>query len=536
MSKESTESLEHLLTERKGVAWLRVAVSAGVLLGFGLACAPGDDDASTESPGGVYLTSIAVLPPVGEAIGPTDGTDPDALAEALANEISTVLSRVPWLKVIPFYSVRAVQRAGLTIPQLLDTLQVAHILQGTLILEGGRINIRIGHADDADHEKAGREFSIALDAWLAEQPRIAGLVAQEFVTEFGGESAIRLADLPAQSPAQRDVLIGAGLLGQRTPDGIRRAIDAYWNALEKDSTYAPAFAQLSSAYALALNYRYQIGMDEYSVAGLAEALATRAIELNPDGAAGYASRSYLRALAGAPTVNAAADIDRARRLEPNNPSVPSWSARVHSLLGDDNEAFREAVRAAELDQLGSGRQIAVAYQAFRMRRYQIAVDYSDIALGLEPDLMLPRVVKARALVLMGLPEQCLTLDLGPHEGARALCLWATGDEQAAQRIVESLEASYNIEGLSDFTRITKAEDLAVFYAYTGNAQASLQWIERAYDQSPTGIELRVLESEIFDGVRNEVGFQFAVNRLRGNLWDRVVAAWEGPLVRPATDG
>jgi eukaryotic-like serine/threonine-protein kinase len=511
-------------------------ISAGLVLILVLACAPpGRGEADNQSVGS-YLTSVAVLPLEGRTVGPSDGTDPDALGEALANEVITALARVPWLKVIPLYSVRTLQGSGLSELQLLDTLKVEHLLRGTLTLEDGRLSIMMGHFDAPEEDDSGRTFTISLNDWLEEQPRIAGEVAQGFVTEFGGDDAIQLGDLPAQSPGQIDFLIGNRSLGQRTPEGIRKAIRSYWTALEKDSTYAPAFAQLSSAYALALNYRYQLGMDEYSMAGLAEALATRAIELNRDGAAGYASRSYVRALAGAPTVNAAADIFRARRLEPNNPSVPSWSARVHSLQGDDEEAFREAVRAAELDPLGSGRQFAVAYQAFQMGRHQEAVKYADIALALEPDLMLPRVVKARALVLLGVPEQCLKIDLGPHDGARALCLWATGDETGAHRIVDSLEASYGSNPSGEFTRITRAEDLAVFYAFIGDAERSLKWIERAYDQSPTGIELRVLESELFDGMRNETGFQFAVNRLRGDLWERVVAAWDGPLLRPATEG
>lgn len=482
-----------------------------------------------------YRTSIAVLPPEGRLVGPSDGTDPDALAEALANEISTALSRVPWLKVTPFYSVRAVLGSGLSSSQLQDMLGVEHVLGGDLLLEGGRISIRIGHEDDAGRHEAAQEFAISLADWLDEQPRIAGAIARQFVAEFGGRNTVQLGNLPAQSAGQMDYLIGNRFLGQRTPEGIQRAIQAYWAALEKDSAYAPAYAQLSSAYALALNYRYEIGMDEYSMAGLAEALATRAIELNPDGAAGYASRSYLRALAGAPTVNAAADIDRARRLEPNNPSVSSWSARVHSLQGDHDRAFREALRAAELDPFGSGRQFAVAYQALHMGRYPAAVEYSDIALKLEPNLMLPRVVKARALVLMGLGEQCSAIELGPHEGTRALCLWAAGDRIEAQRIIDALERDYGSASTGPYTRITKAEDLAVYYAYTGEAQTSLRWIERAYDQSPTGIELRVYESALFNNVRNRIGFQFEVNRLRASLWDRVVAAWEGPLVRPPTE-
>jgi eukaryotic-like serine/threonine-protein kinase len=526
----------HRPRRTKRASWIRAVVWVGVLPVLGVACEQSVDRVGEDPSADFYRTSVAVIPPVGVTIGPSDGTDPNALAEALANEISSVLSRVPWLKVIPFYSVTGVLGSELTTAQLLDTLKVEHLLRGELSLEGRRIRIHVGQRDRAGRPEDGQDFAIALDDWLDEQPRIAGEVAREFLRDVGGEDVMRLEDLPAQSPAQRDFLIGNRFVGQRTPAGIRRSIDAYWTAIEKDSTYAPAFAQLSSAYALAINYRYEIGMDEYTVAGLAEALATRAIELNPDGAAGWASRSYLRALAGAPTVNAAADIERARRLEPNNPSVPSWSARVHSLQGNDEEALAEAMRAAELDRFGPGRQFAVAYQAFYMGRYQSAVKYADIALDLEPDLMLPRVVKARALVLMGRPEQCLDIELGPHEGTRALCLWAMGDQERAQQIVDSLGASYGAGLTGAFTRITEAEDLAVFYAYVGNAALSLQWIERAYDQSPTGIELRVLESEIFDGVRNETGFQFTVNRIRGNLWERVVAAWKGPLIRPVTDG
>jgi TolB-like protein len=522
--------------------WTPIGVLAGVILLVGVIVFTRGPDEGEGEVAGAYRTSIAVLPPVGQSIGPSVGVDPNALAEALANEVSTVLSGVPWLKVIPYYSVRAVLGANLSSDQLRDTLQVEHLLQGSLTVQDGRISIRIVPVEGDGGDLAAQQFSIALDDWLEEQPRIAGEVAQAFVTEFGGENAIQLIDLPAQSPGQRDFLIGNSFLGQRTFDGIQRAIDAYWSALEKDSTYAVAFAQLSSAYALALNYRYRIGMDEYRVAGLSEALATRAIDLNPDGAAGYVSRSYVRALAGAPTVNAAADIDRARRLEPNNPSVPSWSARVHSLQGHPDEALRQAIRAAELDPLGSGRQLAVAYQAFQMGRYPLAVQYADIALRLEPNLMLPRVVRARALVLMGRSEECLEIDFGPHDGTRALCLWAMGDQREALQIVDSLEVSYgagstgNAGPTGDFTPITVAEDLAVFFAYTGNAERSLTWIEKAYAESPTGIELRVLESEIFDGMRNETGFQFTVNRLRGELWERVTAAWQGPLVRPATDG
>ena len=276
-----------------------------------------------------------------------------------------------------------------------------------------------------------------------------------------------------------------------------------------------------------------MGVEEYRAAGLAEALATRAIEVSPRLAEGYAARSYLRALSAAPTELAAADSRQAQRLEPNNPAVPSWSARIYTLQGDLDRAYEEALRGAELDPLHSGRQIAVAYQAFHMGRHEDAVAFSDIALELEPGLMLPRVIKARSLVLLDRAGECLEMDLGPHQATRALCLWAQGERPAAQAVVDSLEAVYPTPPRDHFTSVLVAEDLAVFHGYTGDAEGALRWIQTAYDRSPTGVEVRVLESGLFDPVRDSAGFQSTVSALRDGLWTRVNRAWTGPLARPA---
>lgn len=158
------------------------------------------------------------------------------------------------------------------------------------------------------------------------------------------------------------------------------------------------------------------------------------------------------------------------------------------------------------------------------------MDYSTTALELEPALMLPRVIKARSLVLLGRAEECLRMDLGPHEGTRALCLWANGDQEQAVERISALAAGYP-RAPGAFSSVLDAEDLAVFYGYTGETAEALRWIETAYDASPTGVELRVLESDLFDPVRDSPGFQARVDALRAGLWARVEDSWTGP-VRP----
>ncbi len=75
-------------------------------------------------------------------------------------------------------------------------------------------------------------------------------------------------------PGQKAYLRGKRWLGQRTPEGIQKAMDDFAEAIELDPGYAPAYADLSSAYALALSYRYEIGMDGYEIAARSLAMAT----------------------------------------------------------------------------------------------------------------------------------------------------------------------------------------------------------------------------------------------------------------------
>jgi serine/threonine-protein kinase len=494
---------------------------------------PGDDpaDPSPSTGGGGYLTSVAVLAPEDSVLGPaSDGPDPEGIGDALANEISSTLAAVPWLDVKSYYSVRVIEDARLSVRQILDTLDVEHLIQLNLVVQGDRIGLRIGYIDEDERQQPGIRRDFDLDDWLEEQPRIARAVAEDFTSRVAGDQPVALRPREAPGPGYRDYRIATVFLGRRTPREVLQAIDSYWRAIAKDPGYGPAYSKLSQAYALALTYRYDVGVDPYVAAGLAHELANRGIQESPSAAEGYAARSYIRALGGAPTALAAEDIQEAQRLEPNNPSVPSWSARVRTIQGRLDEAYEEVVRGAELDPLHSGRQIAVAYQALHVGRHEDAVDYSDKALELEPALILPRVIKARSLVLLGRAEECLAMELGPHEGTRALCLWASGDRARAVEMIEALGEAYP-RSPGAFSAVLDAEDLAVFYGYTGDATEALRWIETAYDSSPTGVELRVLESDLFDPVRDAPGFQTGVDRLRGGLWERVQASWSGP-VRP----
>jgi hypothetical protein len=99
-----------------------------------------------------------------------------------------------------------------------------------------------------------------------------------------------------------------------------------------------------------------------------------------------------------------------------------------------------------------------------------------------------------------------------------------GEEAAA--IVDSVRAALETGTIEDevFNEVVRLNDLAVHYAWLGDPDESLRWLERAYQHSPSGVDTRVLDSSLFDRVRNLGGFEQEVERIQSRVWDRVKAA------------
>ncbi len=72
-----------------------------------------------------------------------------------------------------------------------------------------------------------------------------------------------------------------------------------------------------------------------------------------------------------------------------------------------------------------------------------------------------------------------------------------------------------------YTEVVNYEELAIYYAYTGNAEKAQEYVMLAFAASPAGIESRVLDSPLFDPVRKDANFRNAVAALRVELYERV---------------
>jgi len=483
---------------------------------------PGDDEIAAVAPNG-FLDSVAILP----VENLTGDTSLDLVADAVTYDVIHELSRIKALKVTSLQSVRALARADLRPPQLGDSLDVRLILTSSFRQADNRVRIGAELTDAVSDNSVWTErWDLdASDTRGFEQAVVSRLV-EGIVATANGLSASAVGPEMQHGPGYEAYLLGTEALGQRSPAGVSQAIARFREAVQLDPSFAPAYASLSTAYTLTLIYRYNIGIGGYETAGLALAAANRAIEIAPDLAAGYAARGLLASRALGPTELAASDFRRALDLQPNTPEQPSWYAATLVQEGRTVEAMASAERGVSLAPYSPARHLALATVALELNGYDVAVREAHRVTELEPEITVSRALEGEALLLAGRLEQCLNVDFGPHVVVRATCLYELGREAEATAIVDSVIREVDSGRVPDprYTEVTRLADLACYYAWIGDSENMLRWLDRAFNLSPLGVWGRLLHTSLFSRMRNIPSTARELDVLEASVWPRVEAA------------
>ena len=126
---------------------------------------------------------------------------------------------------------------------------------------------------------------------------------------------------------------------KRSADGLKKSVQYFRQAIEKDPTYAPAYAGLADAYATLAGFNVLPAREVYP---LAKAAATKAVEL--DETLADAHLSLAAVVHGYDWDWALADREfkRAVELGPNSATVHDWYALYLVWSGQLEEALAES--------------------------------------------------------------------------------------------------------------------------------------------------------------------------------------------------
>lgn len=325
------------------IAVLVIALGYFVFDKFALAprrvSSPNDSSASSNA------KSIAVLP--FENLSEDKGNA--YFAEGMQDEILTRLAKIADLKVISRTSTQHFKSSPDNLPQIARQLGVTHILEGSVQKAGDavRVNVQLIHAATDAHLWA-ETYDRKLTDIFAVESEIARAVAARLEAKLTGTAEHVLASRPTENPeAHQLYLKGRFFWNKRTTEDIRKAMDYFQQAIEKDPAYALAYAGLGDAHAIMPIYA-QSEPNENVPAALAA--ARKAVEL--DDSLAEAHTSLANALLFDVQLAAAEpEFRRALELNPNYATAHQWYGECLQGEGRFAEAVAELQRAHELDPL-----------------------------------------------------------------------------------------------------------------------------------------------------------------------------------------
>jgi len=515
---------------REGLFNIRNTIMAVLLLAVGVLLAM---NAGIWPMGGGTDTEVATTP--GDAsvvVLPMDnigGREEVAyLSEGITEEITAQLARVPELKVISRTSAETVSSYNLTIPEIADSLGVEHVVEGSVrVFEDQiRVTAQLIHAQTDEHLWAD-SYNGRLEDLFALQEDIALKVTEALTSAVTGIRQVGSASRTEDPVAYEAYLIGKSQLHRRSTENMLAAIESFERSIAQDPSYAPAYAGLAMTYGLFTIYGHP-ELDGYELYGRGMAMANRAVELDQDAAEAYLSRAGLLLRGFAPAGPVESDFQRALELSPNSTDAHGWYAHLLIREGQEEEGLAEAQMAIEIDPLAPGRRNGAALDGLGARRYEFAATAAQQALALEPTLTVPRFLQALAHLLARRLDDCLNVLGNAFPGVRAMCQHSQGDEAAAIQVVDSLRSTVGSGSEpQNHEEMVLYRDISMFYAWIGNADESLSWLERAFSWSHNAIQFEVMNSGVFDRVSEDPTFQAGLEGMRERIRERLLQAVEG---------
>lgn len=289
--------------------------------------------------------SIAVLP----FRDLSEAKDQEFLAEGVAEEIGTQLSRVPKLRVIGRASAFASKADAL--PELVRKLHVDHVLEGTVqsSAHGLRITAELIRTDTGQYLWSKTYDRANADTFSVED-EIAGDVASALTNQVLAPRAS--AGACGQNGEANNLLLQGRYLGRRDERALReQSIDLYKKALDLEPDCARAWAWLSVAYGVQSANGWiarDVGFER------ARDAAKRALHLDPLEPDAHAALAYVEEYQDWNWSDAEVEVKRALALDPGDVRVLNVNGHVALDLGQTDRALALYRRAVDQDPLSPG--------------------------------------------------------------------------------------------------------------------------------------------------------------------------------------
>jgi serine/threonine protein kinase len=324
--------------------------------------------------------SLAVLPFVNAA-------DPqlEYLTDGITESIINSISQLGTIRVVPrslAFRYKGVQADPATVGLALNART---ILTGRVTQHGDVLNIQAELVDTSTESQLwGEQFRHKLSELLTVQEEIAWQISEALRLKLTAAQRRKLRRHATVNPeAYQAYLRGRHHWNNWTPEGFRRAVEQFQQAIDLDASYALAYAGLGDAYGALAYYGY---IDPHDGFVRARAAAERALKLDPELADAHVTLGLGQLFACWDWPATERELQTAIALNPKLPLAHSVRSLLLSTSGRFDEALTEAKTARDLDPLSLFAGMGVAWVHHFAGRHDEAARESLRARELVPGL------------------------------------------------------------------------------------------------------------------------------------------------------
>ena len=435
-----------------------------------IADSPGREQAPGEN-------SIAVLP----FTDMSAARDQEFFCEGMSEEIINALGRVPALRVASYTSSHRFKGKGLDAKSIADELIVSWLLEGSVRKAGDtvRIAVQLVRASDGFSAWSGR-FDRRVDDIFAVQDDIAGMIAATLTERVAQSSGPLVTSKTSSAEAYSLYLEGRYLWNKRPGDVVWQALDRFQRAIELDPRFAPAYAALASVYGTLGAWESGL-LPPKEALEKAKAAAAKALELDPQLAAGHTAVGYAQLHFDWNASGALHEFEQAIALNPGWVDAHHWHSHALCAAARFSESLGACRRIVELDPLNPLMHVHVAWHHYMGRDYAEALAQSERVIRMEPGFHWGYCFAGWALERLGRGDEAIA-KLNDAVRCSAIspvmlaglghALAATQDRRGAKQVAADLERLRGDKGLF-------AYELGVIRAALGEVDQAFAWFDRA---------------------------------------------------------
>jgi TolB-like protein/Flp pilus assembly protein TadD len=418
--------------------------------------------------------SIAVLP--FNDLSPEK--DHAYFGEGIAEELLGALAKVDGLRVAARRSSFWFKDKEAELGEIAAKLNVGHVLEGSVRRDGNRVRVTAELID------AGDGFTIWSETYEREMHGIFALqdeITRSIVDTLKLKLAISPPPVARSTDAYDAYLQGLFYSDKTTEDALRRSLELFQLALDKDARFSRAWTGIAKAW-LWLADAYVPPLEAYPKVRDA---AVRALQLSDDEAEAHVYLAETKRILDWDLDGAEAEFNRAVEIDPNSTPSNYFIAALYAARGDRHQALAYLQRTSKIDPAS----LWVSNFACELYRYfgltDEAIAAGERALQLDPAFLYGEPLLAALYREMGRFDDAIALYekaqsfIGKPGFGLAITYARMDRRKEAQ---ETLEAAVASRG-----RYTPGDAVAHVHVALGDYDDAIRELERACEERSSSL-------------------------------------------------